>query len=168
MADDRLGMASDDDSECELIFSEISEEDGDGGDYDDMGTGSVFAAEPDDADEQVGLLHFVLLARMNESFHVQKNLDITRSLQAHCDAILLCTAPPLYLSAAHFARPSERNKLVQKVDIVTLPELKERYKGDIENIMKMMDLTEGEAWRAMRHYDWCVFRPLWTVRWELG
>jgi hypothetical protein len=53
MADDCSDMACDDDSECELVYSESSEEDGDDGDYDDIGTGSVFAAEADDADEKV-------------------------------------------------------------------------------------------------------------------
>jgi hypothetical protein len=57
---------------------------------------------------------------------------------------------------------------VQKVEIITLPELKERYKCDIETIMNMIGMTDGDAWRALRHYDWCVFRPLWTVGCELA
>lgn len=45
---------------------------------------------------------------------------------------------------------------MQKVEITTIQGLKEKYEGDKNTIMSTLGLSEGEAWRALRHYNWCA------------
>ena len=49
---------------------------------------------------------------------------------------------------------------LQKVEIITIQGLKDKYEGDKNTIMSTLGLSEGEAWRALRHYNWCALAQI--------
>jgi hypothetical protein len=44
---------------------------------------------------------------------------------------------------------------VQAAEILTVSALKQRYDNDKNTIMSTLGLSAAEAWRALRHYNWC-------------
>lgn len=64
--------------------------------------------------------------------------------------MLLVHAPAVAIFWNHLAR-------LQKVAVLNnVDALLEKYEHDKDTIMNTLGISESEAWRALRHFNWCA------------